>query len=89
MLVGQIWATAVSCCYWLIGSESELIELCSSDEADTEEETKKDKNDKFQMSLYVPKTEVSASVIKVLHAEDYLSIHHPEITTPPPEIFLS
>lgn len=89
LLVGQFWSTAISYCSWLLDLDKETIELCSCDDADSGEDNKKEKEDKFRIGLYFPKFEISMSTIRVLHSEDFQSIHHPEITTPPPEFFLS
>ena len=90
LLVGQLWVNVLSYCCWMIDSESERIELCSSvDNESEEEDNKKEKDDWYRADLHAPKFEISISVVKILHLECFPSNHHPEITTPPPEFPLS
>ena len=69
-------------------SKSELIELCESENSELEEKTdKKEKEDKLRIHLYTPKFDVSISQVITSHSEDFSSLHHLEITLPPPEPF--
>ena len=87
MLVGQLLASTVSYCHWMIDANSELIELCNAEDSDPEEE----KDDKLRVDLCFPKFDVSTSLAKNVLSKNFSPTPHPEITTPPPEFlfFLS
>ena len=87
LLISQLWVYSDTYCHWMIDSESDLIELCKTGDSETEEENKKEKKDKIRIDLHSVKFENFVSTNVILHAEYFLSLHHPEITTPPPEFF--
>lgn len=88
LLIGQLWTNAVSYRQWMIDSDLKLIELCCCDESESgEEDNKKEKADKYRMGLYTARFGIGQKVINILHSEGFRSLHHPEITTPPPESF--
>ncbi len=86
LLIGQLWVNIASHYYWLIDSESELIELCNFEDSESEEEEKKEeKDDKVRMNLQTSMYYYSSSLENVLHSKAFLSLHPPEISTPPPK----
>ncbi len=88
LLVNQLLVTTISYCNWLI--DSELIELCSSNDSEQEGETdKKEKINKQRVNLFFPNLEDLNSIVKFPHLDDFSFIHHPEIITPPPKFFSS
>lgn len=73
---------------WTTGSKSELIKLCASENNELGEKVdKKEKEDEeeIRIDFYTPKFGVSTLQVNTLHSEDFASIYHPEITTPPPK----
>ena len=91
MLIGQFWVSTVSYYCWMIDAESELIELCDSEDTEVEKDSKKEKDAKLPIDSYAIKIDISIKTINILHSKDFRSMHHPETTTPPPEglFFLS
>ena len=53
------------------------------------EENKNGKDDNLTIDLFASKIVGSTSRVRVLHSVDFPPLHHPEITTPPPELFIS
>ena len=88
MLIGQLWTNTVSYSYWMIDSESVLIELCNFGENESDDDNKKQKLDKIKMDLYSLNTNNSSIITIILHLDDFLFLDHLEVTTPPPEPFL-
>ncbi len=90
LLVGQFWISAVAYCDWLTDSQKGLIELYCCDDSELKiEDTKKDKDDKLSTDPQSAGFDLSQKIAAVPVAEDFLSAHHPDITTPPPQTFLS
>lgn len=90
LLIGQFWANTVSHCHWMIDSESELIELCSSEDSETEEEIeKKEKNKKIDINITALQSNILIFAAIFSQLEDFKSVHYLENTTPPPEHFFS
>lgn len=92
MLFSQVFIHTFSYCYLLIESESELVEFCNFEDTESEEEdNKKEKDDKFNVGLYELIFYDLIFVTKNISSEDFLSVIHSEVTTPPPEpsLFLS
>jgi hypothetical protein len=89
LVAGQLWANAISYCDWMLDTDLERIELCSSDDSESEkEERQSEKDDKLVASLNSTNQELQQLVITVLHSQDLFPIHYPEITTPPPEFIV-
>jgi hypothetical protein len=87
MLFGQLWVNTVSHCYWMMDSETELIELYGSEDTDSEkDDNNKEKDDKVRMDFFIPEFDILISTAKIIHSEKILSINHPDIITPPPEL---
>lgn len=75
--------------HWILNSDSELIELISGeDKGASEEDSKKEKADTYLLDLSNSNLELLSSIIKCYHSEILLALHHPEITTPPPQSIL-
>lgn len=92
MLVGQFWVNAVSYRDWLMEYETVLIELYSCDDCELKlEDNKKEKDDKFPVDSYDANFDTFEKITAIWDSENFLSPHHPDITTPPPQslIFLS
>ena len=91
LLIGQLWTNVGLYCNWFQDAPSEFMELCSSEDSESEEKTKKEKDHKFKIELYASMFDVSIAALRFSHSVDFQSLEHPEITTPPPEpsLFLS
>ena len=91
MLFGQLWTNTISYGYWIIDSESELIELSSSEEKEGEseeekkEKEKEEKEDKIRSGFSSKNSSSYLSIFITNHSKDYLTLHHPENTTPTPQ----
>jgi len=86
LVIGQLWANAATFCQWMVDPDSELIELCNTDDAESEkEESKEEKNDKLTIDMYDMRLDNPQNELSVLHSKDLLSLHDPDVTTPPPE----
>ena len=86
LLVGQLFANTLSHCYWMVDGDVELIELCNSEDHESEEEDKKkNKNENLQIDLAFSKLDQLSATGKILYLKGFLSLHHPETSTPPPE----
>ncbi len=91
LLLSQIWVNGVSYCHWMMNPESELIELVKEvEDSETEkEEEQKEKDKTFEMKENIKLSSMYLSSIGFVYLQDRNSIHPLEITTPPPELFLS
>ena len=91
LLISQLWTNAISHCYWLVGADSDLIEYYSSEDSESEKEEEKkekeeeEKKDRFQSDLFAPILGHKVLNARFLYSIALLSIHHPEIATPPPK----
>ena len=85
LLIAQFGANVASHCDWMMGSESELIEFCNSET--NEGDNKKSENDEIKIDLHITRFDNFGKTVNVLYAADLIPLHHPEITTPPPESF--
>ena len=86
LVVGQLWANAATYCQWMVDSESQLIELCTTDDSESEkEESQEEKNDKLTIDMHDMRLNNPHNILVLLHSEDLYSLHEPEVTTPPPE----
>ena len=73
----------------ILNSDSELIELIGGEDKGTEkEDLKNEKSDNFILELCNSKIENLLSGFNRSHANIFIAIHHPEITTPPPQSIL-
>lgn len=71
-------------------AESELIELCNSSEHnESEEDTEKEKNHKLRIDINDLDTRDALLASVSSSFEHFSTLHHPEITTPPPEFSIS
>ena len=87
--MGQLWANAAAYCQWMVDSESELIELCTTDDSESEkEESQEEKNDKLTIDMHDMRLDIPHNTLVLLHSEDLFSLHEPDETTPPPEPIL-
>ncbi len=76
----------------MFDSEVELIEVCKTEENESEkEDNKKEKENRLQIDFYRANTDAFALCWSCLCTKEFESLHHPEVTTPPPEshFFLS
>jgi len=91
LLVSQLWVNAGSYCQWLIEDSSDLIEFfcCGGDNESEEKKDCKEKDNKVSVEYYNINTNISETSTKVFHHEYSSSTHDPEVTTPPPKLFLS
>lgn len=90
LILGQVWASTYSFCHWIVDMESELIELVHSEEGEAEkEDIKKEKEIRISWNSRV--MNISSLIPSYQHQDVsfFLSLHHPEITTPPPERLFS
>lgn len=88
LLVGQLWVNVISHCEWMIDSNSELIELCLSENSKSEEKNdKKEKDDKINDHLFALKFGLALSLERTSPSEDFASLHNLEIPIPPPKPF--
>ena len=85
LLIGQLWVNVAIHCSWIVDAECELIEFSHSE--NSEEDNKKEKDDKISVDSYTAGSDNFGKIINVLYSEELLPIFHPEITTPPPEAF--
>ena len=85
LFIGQLWANVASHCYWMVDAESELIELYSSE--GSEGDNKKSENDEIRIDLYITSIVCLEKTVDILYSGGLIPLHHPEITTPPPEPF--
>ena len=72
----------------MLDSQSELIELCQSENGESEED-KKEKDFKPKLDVYISTFYVSTSTVRFSYSVDFQSLLDSEITTPPPKFFLS
>jgi len=76
----------------MIDADSELIELSSSEEKEKENESeeekqedKKEKDDKIRSGFLSKSSNSYLSIFLTYHSKEYLTLHHPENATPPPQ----
>lgn len=76
----------------MMDSEQEIIELSTSEDTESEEENENEKNEKEDKNNLIT---LEFNVIDMLllinlnNNKKFISLHHPDITTPPPEIIPS
>ena len=86
MLIGQLWGNIVPYCSWVFDSKADLIELCSSEKNELEEEIdKKDKDYRLKINLNISKKGDSTFKLHESALEEFHSSYYLEITSPPPE----
>ena len=66
----------------MFGVDTELIELSNVEDTESEEE---DKKDEIRLDYYNLAYDELIIIFVTLHAKYFLSLHHPEVSTPPPE----
>lgn len=85
-LIGQLWVSTINYCNWMIDSETELVELNPSEDSESEEENEgKEKKDKNRVPLFSHNSAVDIFKLNSFCFENLISIHHPDVTTPPPK----
>jgi len=90
LLIGQLSSNTLSYCYWLIDGDSELIELSTLEDSESEEEDKKEeKKDEIRFDFYKTAYDELIAICRNLQDKDFLSMHHPDVSTPPPKFILS
>lgn len=77
-MIGQLWINVLAYCSWMTGSYSEIIEWCVSEAEDNKDDRIHLLNDLFISDLLLIDN-------KLLHTDFFPPIHHPEISTPPPQ----
>jgi len=92
LLISQVWTNAISHCYWLVGEESDRVEMTLEDgELENESEEKeskkeeKEKDNRFQADLHILILGHKILNARFLHSTYLLSLHHPDVVTPPPK----
>ncbi len=86
LLVSQIWANAGPYSDWMDETQLEPIELNSTENINfAEEDIGKELDEKFKMRLFVPVFGTLKLPTKFSLYDSFLSMHAPEVTTPPPE----
>jgi hypothetical protein len=89
-LVGQLWSSSINYYNWMMDSEQEIIELSTSEDTESEEENeKKEKEDKNNLITLEFNVIDMLLLINLNNNKKFISLHHPDITTPPPEIIPS
>lgn len=72
----------------MIDGDAELMELSKVEDSESEEEDKKEENkDEIRLDFYNTSYDALIGTYLTLHAKDVLSLHHPEVNTPPPKDF--
>ncbi len=87
MLIGQLWANVASHCHWIVNTELELIEILDVEGSESEEDNKKEKDDKLRIELLTLEFTTSISSVRILHLENSPPANYLESTTPPPKPF--
>ncbi len=86
LLIGQLSSHTVSYCYWMVVGDVELIELSTTEDSESEEEDKKEESkDEIRLGFHKSGYAKLIATCITLHAKDFLSLHHPEVNTPPPK----
>jgi len=90
LLIGQLSSNTLSYCYWMMDIELELIELSTLEDTESEEEDKKEeKKDEIRLDFYKTAYNELIAICVTLHNKDFLSLHHPDVSTPPPKFMLT
>ena len=88
-LIGQLWVSSVNYCYWMIDSDTEFVELNTPEDSESEEENeKKDKKDKNRYNPFAYNSIVNSFNLNSFGFKNFKSLHHPDVTTPPPKFFI-
>ncbi len=85
-LIGQLWVSTVNYCYWMIDSDTEFVELNTSEDSESEEEN--EVKDKSRTNSFPLKSIVYIFNVNSFCFENFKSLHHPDVTTPPPKFFI-
>ncbi len=89
LLISLFWSNTISYYYWVLNTESALIEHSKTEKGESESELELEEKelDKLQMESYVPNFNYSIISLNALHVQDFYYLHHPEVSTPPPKLF--
>lgn len=88
LLIGQLSSNTLTYYYWMFDGDSELIELSTVEDNESEEEDKKEeKKEEIRLDSYDAKYDELIAVGMTLYATNFLSLHHPDVSTPPPKYF--
>lgn len=86
LLIGQLSSNTLTYCYWMLDSSVELIELSNMEDSESEEEDKKEENkDEIRLDFHNTSFDELIAICITIHPKDFLSLHHPEVNTPPPK----
>jgi len=90
LLVSQVWANAGPYSDWMDKTQLQPTELNSTENINfAEEDIGKELDEKFRMRLSVPEFGTLKLSTKFSLYDSFLSMHAPEVTTPPPEPIFS
>lgn len=71
----------------MLDSEQDFIELTTTEDSESEEENeKKDKEDKNRVISFELNSIKSLLSLNSYLCRNYISLHHPDISTPPPKV---
>lgn len=85
----MVWTNLVQDYQGILESYSEVIELCSGEDKESnEEDNKKEKVDKYLLSLNISDLDLLLTFKRSSHSVILEVNPHAEITTPPPQFFL-
>ncbi len=86
MLIAQLCSTTLPYCSWFLDCNVEMIEMTEAEDTETEKEGDADEKEKKLQAdlnlLYYSNALLSKNGLDIYDIE---TIHHSEITTPPPE----
>ncbi len=89
LMIGQLWVNIISPLYVILDNAFDLTEISINMDGESEEENTKVEDDKITPAIFSPKIYIERFGSSTEHAERFAPIHHPEITTPPPELWFS
>lgn len=89
LLLGQLGSSTIAHYHLLFDSKSELIELTNSEDNESEEDKKEEKKDEIRLDFYTASYNDLIARCITFRAKYFLSLHHPEVSVPPPKHFLT
>lgn len=73
----------------MLDSKLELIELCKTNDGESESEAKhNEKYDKLFADMYDQRSDILQNALDILDSSYLMSQHHSDVATPPPESVL-
>lgn len=85
LLLCQLGMAMSASINWIVNTEIELCEFMAKEDCSSEEENQEEHDEKQRHFRDLAVLSSSVQEMQYYHSMEKLAVHHPEVSTPPPE----